>query len=149
ADLQQLQRALKLWPSKAGLRWMAGATAAAVALAALIVGWRALESRAKSALPPVRVIPLVVNSGIEGRPAFSPDGRQVAFRWNGGEGSQFDIYVKLIGDGSPPVRLTTSPDGRAGWPVWSPDGHRIAYFRCSATSRGVYVVPSLGGAERK
>lgn len=149
ADLQQLQRASKPRPSMGGLRWMTGATVAAAVLATLIGGWRRLERREESALPSVKVVPLVTNSGIEGRPAFSPDGRQVAFMWNGGKGTQFDVYVKLIGDGSAPVRLTRAANGRAGWPVWSPDGHRIAYLRCSETSNAAYVIPTVGGSERK
>ena len=39
-------------------------------------------------------------------PAFSPDGNQLAFAWDGENGDNFDIYVQLIGSGSPPLRLT-------------------------------------------
>jgi len=69
--------------------------------------------------------------------------------WNSGEGDQFDVYVKLIGDGAPPVRITKSPGASAGWPVWSPDGHRIAFLRCFGASQGVFVVPALGGPDRR
>src|SRR5437867_3554013 len=94
----------------------------------LVAGWLLIGSRiaTKSALPPVNLVPVLTNLGIEGRPAFSPDGSQIAFMWKAGEGEQFDIYVKLIGDGAPPVRVTKSPGAFAGWPVWSPDGHRLA-----------------------
>jgi Tol biopolymer transport system component len=126
-----------------------GVTAFAV-LAAMSGGWELWRSRTNSAFGPIKVVPLITNSGVEGRPAFSPDGAQVAFMWNGGEGSQYDIYVKLIGDGSPPVRLTRSPGTFAGWPVWSPDGHRIGFVRCSDPSNGaIFVVPSVGGTDRK
>ena len=149
ADLKELKRDSERRRVGTGKRWAAGTMGIVVFGAALIGGWGLLRNRTKLALPPVKVVPLVTNSGMEGRPAFSPDGSQVAFMWNGGEGDQYDVYAKLIGDGSPPVRLTKSPGAFAGWPAWSPDGHRIAFFRCSDTSQAVFVVPSVGGAERK
>lgn len=149
ADLKQLQRDLEPTPRAAGRWWLVGAAAAAVLGAAFVGGWRLLDNRAKSALPPIRVLPLVTNSGVEGRAAFSPDGRQLAFMWNGGEGDQHDVYVQLIGDSAPPVRLTRSPGAFAGWPVWSPDGHRIAFIRCAGDKGTIYVMPAVGGTERK
>ena len=43
------------------------------------------------------------------QPSFSPDGNQVAFAWNGESREQFDIYVKVVGSGSDPLRLTDDP----------------------------------------
>jgi len=149
ADLKQLQRDAKSVRMTKGTRSMTGAVAVAVVVVAGIAGWELLKNPMKPALGPVKVVPLLTNSGIEGRPAFSPDGSQVAFMWNGGEGDQYEIYVKLIGDGGPPVRLTRSPGAMAGWPAWSPDGHRIAFVRCSETSNAIFVVPSVGGTDRK
>ena len=34
---------------------------------------------------------------MENQPAFSPDGKQVAFCWNGEKEDNIDVYVKLIG----------------------------------------------------
>ena len=34
-------------------------------------------------------------------------------------------------------------------PVWSPDGRTIAFYRSSADGDGIFLVPALGGAERK
>ena len=121
---------------------------ARVSLAALFGGWGLLKDGAKSALGPMKVVPVVTNSGIEGRPAFSPDGGQLAFMWNGRDEGQFDIYVKLIGDGAPPARLTKS-SAYTGYPVWSPDGHRIAFVRCTDNSQAAFVIPSVGGTDRK
>ena len=55
---------------------------------------------AKSAAEPT-VVPLTSHPGTEDMPSLSPDGTQVAFRWNGEAEDNFDIYVKLVGPGRP------------------------------------------------
>ena len=57
--------------------------------------------------------------------AVTPDGKQLAFAWNGGNGPFFSIYVKLIGT-EEPLRLTKQESVDYN-PVWSPDGRYIAY----------------------
>ncbi len=96
---------------------------------------------------PMRIIPVTSYPGEEGDPAISPDGKQIAFCWNGEKQDNFDIYVKLIGVGAP-LRLTTHPSVDE-WPTWSPDGRHIAFIRDSGEGRAYYVVPSLGGSERR
>jgi Tol biopolymer transport system component/DNA-binding winged helix-turn-helix (wHTH) protein len=83
-------------------------------------------------------------------PSFSPDGRQIAFVWDGVERSHYDIYVQLVG-GETPLQLThhKSGDGVPGPPQWSPDGREIAFARCNSERDGVYTVPALGGPERR
>jgi Tol biopolymer transport system component/DNA-binding winged helix-turn-helix (wHTH) protein len=83
-------------------------------------------------------------------PSFSPDGRQIAFVWNGVERTHYDIYVQLVG-GDTPLQLThhKSSDGVPGPPQWSPDGREIAFARCNSERDGVYTVPALGGPERR
>jgi len=81
-------------------------------------------------------------------PAITPDGRDVAYAWNGGGGDHWDIYVQRIG--SPiPMRLTYIKTGFVGYPAWSPDQREIAFTRCDGMNDGVYIVPALGGPERK
>ena len=80
-------------------------------------------------------------------PALSPDGKQVAFSWDGEKGDNFDIYVKLVDSGTP-LRLTTNP-AEEGSPAWSPDGGRIAFLRFLGSTADILVIPSLGGPERK
>ena len=88
----------------------------------LTAAWLAVNRRAEPTSPPVdpmRPMPLTTLPGLERSPSFSPDGNQIAFSWDGDTGNE-DIYVKLVGAGSP-LRLTTSaaPDVH---PAWSPDG---------------------------
>ena len=59
----------------------------------------------------------------------------------------WDIYVKLIGPGSP-QRLTTDPAMDFS-PAWSPDGRSIAFVRVRGDRAVVIVVPSRGGPERE
>jgi Tol biopolymer transport system component len=100
-----------------------------------------------SSLPPMRVVPFTTLPGPKGVPAFSPDGNQIAFSWNGGTGDNRDIYVKLI-DAGEPLRLTTNT-GLDSSPTWSPDGRYIAFARFSENEKGIFIVPALGGTERK
>ena len=71
--------------------------------------------------------PVTGNAGLESEPAFSPDGKYLAYSWTGLIGSNVDIYVKAWPSG-PAQRLTTSVF-RDFNPVWSPDGKQIAYRR--------------------
>lgn len=95
----------------------------------------------------LNIVPFTSFPGRETQAAFSPDGNQIAFVWNGGKGDNPDIYVKLIGAGQP-LRLTAHPAADTH-PVWSPDGRYIAFFRQTAENSGVYLIPALGGTERK
>ena len=105
-------------------------------------------ARSRSA-PPLRVVRLTSYPGVEWYPALSPDGKQVAFSWNGEKQDNFDIYVNFLDSGEP-LQLTTHP-GLDAWPAWSPDGRMIAFWRWLRGTGyiDVLTVPALGGAERK
>jgi len=96
----------------------------------------------------LRTVPVTSAAGDSITPVFSPDGREIAFVWNGSDRNGFDLYVQLIG-ANLPLRLTYHHRGLTGQPAWSPDGREIAFQRCDGKNDGVFAVPALGGAERK
>jgi Tol biopolymer transport system component len=71
----------------------------------------------------------------------------VAFSWNGESGDNFDIYVKMAHAGVP-LRLTKNPADEY-YPAWSPDSRYLAFSRSIADHYEIWMVPALGGAERK
>lgn len=93
--------------------------------------------------------PFTTFIGGEYEPAFSPDGAQLAFVWNGEREDNFDIYVSPV-SALAPRRLTSDRLGEAS-PTWSPDGRQIAFIRCSLNpdEAGVFLVPSDAGPEMR
>jgi DNA-binding winged helix-turn-helix (wHTH) protein len=124
---------------------------AAVGLLSLIIAglfWFHSFKNSSSPLPEPQTVPLSSLPGIENFPAFSPDGKQVAYAWGDAEdGIRDSIYVKLIGSDTQ-LRLTSSP-GFDGFPHWSPDGRYIAFCREAPGATGDYIVSALGGPARQ
>jgi Tol biopolymer transport system component/DNA-binding winged helix-turn-helix (wHTH) protein len=106
------------------------------------------RSNATAASPGTRIVPLTTLPGQVGDPAFSPDGEKIAFIWDGENPVKRDLYVQLVG-GERPLRLTYTRSGFICCADWSPDGREIAFGRCDDSGGGVFVVPALGGPERK
>ena len=120
----------------------------ALGLAAIGVAlWAGLRWR-NAAPAPARPAPITRFQGLEVDPAISPDGKLVAFAWDGGSGDNFDIYVRSVDGSSDPLPLTknAAPDHA---PAWSPDGQRIAFVRVLEGKREIVVLPALGGPERR
>ena len=128
--------------------WATAVGVIVLALAAVAL-WKSRPTPARSAVAPaMTIVPLTTLSGDEYSPAFSPDGEQIAFSWNGENEDNFDLYIKLVGSGAV-RRLTTHPDFDAD-PSWSPDGKQIAFIRWRmAGGCRVYVLSLLGGSEQK
>ena len=110
--------------------------------------WRISLFTHQSQPQPLEAVPLTALPGQEISPSFSPDGSQVAFGWDGEtNGAGFDLYVKVIGTDKP-LRLTNHPAPWLGV-AWSPDGRNIAVHRLTTEDSGIFLVPALGGPERK
>ncbi len=103
-------------------------------------GWFVDEVRGAPA-PALKITPFT-STGSAYYPAFSADGKLIAYSARGADGN-VDIYVQQIGAGSP-LRLTTDPASDLS-PVFSPDGRYIAFTRRAT----LILIPSLGGAERE
>jgi Tol biopolymer transport system component/DNA-binding winged helix-turn-helix (wHTH) protein len=130
-------------------RWRRFLIPAAIAFLALALGAKWLLSNRPQHPVDLTTTPLAVALGDQYAPAFSPDGRQVAFAWNKDRGNKFDIYVKDIGSSSPPLRLTSN-EGTNYSPAWSPDGNWIAFYSGSdERTGGIWLMRPLGGPARK
>jgi eukaryotic-like serine/threonine-protein kinase len=124
--------------------WLVALAIVVVALAA--AGWQ-MWSRRSANLPPQRVMPLTSYPGIEASPTLSPDGKQVAFSWDGETGQNEDIHVVMVGADNP-LAITSDP-ARDVAPAWRPDGGEIAFARMDSGRASIYVVSPLGGSEKK
>jgi dipeptidyl aminopeptidase/acylaminoacyl peptidase len=94
----------------------------------------------------------------EASPAWSPDGRMVAFVGNRSadpdRNDDSNIWVMEARAGAEPRQLTTFPGPDGGRPSWSPDGRYIAYAQGDETRYSAYnlnklaIVPAAGGQPR-
>ncbi len=92
----------------------------------------------------LRPVQLTSSAGLDVFPAFSPDGRAVAY--SSDRSGRFEVYRRALAPGGREIQLTT--DGLQNLtPAWSPDGETIAYHVKSVG--GVWLVPALGGVPRQ
>ena len=87
---------------------------------------------------------LIAHSGIESRPLYSPDGRELAF--NSTRAGSLDVWVLTLATGA--LRRLTYEDGSEQLDAWSPDGRWIYYSSSSRDIAGmndVYRVAAAGG----
>jgi len=91
---------------------------------------------------------LVKFTSIEHSPAFSPDGRRIAFASN--RSGVNEIWT-CDRDGGSPAQLTFRNENQTGSPKWSPDSRWIAFDSHGADGEtvGVYVVHASGGEPRR
>jgi TolB protein len=83
---------------------------------------------------------LAESTGNDRAPAYSPDGRQIAFTSDRDGGD--DVYV-MDAKGGKPRRLTHGLRVQAQ-PSWSPDGRRIAFSASASGKNEVYIVQRDG-----
>jgi Tol biopolymer transport system component len=87
---------------------------------------------------------LTHNARYNAEPAWSPDGRKLAFRST--RNGNRDIYV-MNADGSGKRNLTRNP-ARDGSPSWSPDGRRIAFVSNRDGHLEAHVMNADGSGQR-
>ncbi len=76
-------------------------------------------------------------------PTMSPDDEVMAFSWNGGEGTTFNIYLKRPGSATP-VKFSDGSFDLS--PEWSPEGDFITYNSYDfMKSRSTLVIKSIVG----
>ena len=103
--------------------------------------------------------PLTTGAFDEEAPAWSPDGRQIAFIRRHGDGDvdkapNRDVFVVEARSGAEPRRLTTTTAEETGRLGWSPDGTRISYLLGDELKYSAYdqmrlaVIPAAGGEAR-
>ncbi len=131
-------------------RWMLTSVLLLIVVAGIAIAFRTFRQQRPREQEALTVIPFTAFPGVATSPAFSPDGSRIAFAWNGdpkGGAKGFDLYVKALGSETL-LRLTQHPSESIS-PTWSPDGTQIAFQRVAGADSGIYVVPALGGPERK
>ena len=97
---------------------------------------------------PAVVLPVTTNPGQEFTPSLSPDGKLLAYSWSNAPDT-IGIWVRQADVGTP--ICLTSAKGRNGSAAWSPDGRWFAFARraAAADASGLFVIPALGGTERR
>jgi TolB protein len=88
---------------------------------------------------------ILTKSSLNHWPAYSPDGKQIAF--GSSRDGDFDLYV-MDADGGNVRRLTKSP-GIDMRPAWSPDGKRLAFTSNRDGNYVVYVMDADGANPRR
>lgn len=89
--------------------------------------------------------------GVDGDPAWSPDGRSIAFDRTSPDGTVTSVYVVTAAGGRPRLLVRGARS-----PSWSPSGRRLAVFRLGGScpnagcpnADDVWVVPPAGGTPR-
>lgn len=75
---------------------------------------------------------LIQSTKYDNNPAFSPDGQWLAFVSNrSGRGA---LWLARA-DGSEQRKLFEPEDGRAAWPVWSPDGRALIFIHYQSSGQ--------------
>jgi DNA-binding winged helix-turn-helix (wHTH) protein len=107
-----------LWVSALAVLAVAAGGLASWIAAGGAEGWRSVPSVQRA------LSQLTYESGFQQDPAWSPDGRRLAYASD--RLGHADIWIQATDESSPPLRLTTSPFN--DWqPSWSPDGRQVVF----------------------
>ncbi len=150
ADLERVTQQIESARSAMDTRWQRRRWRAAIGVALVLALaasgwiWSRVTKRPPTAAPEYEQVTHFADSATS--PAFSPDGRMMAFIRGGntffGPG---EIYVKVLPDGEP-VPLTRDGLQKMS-PVFSPEGSRIAYTTVSGNFAWDTWAVSVSGGE--
>jgi eukaryotic-like serine/threonine-protein kinase len=134
---------------RASLRSHLGSLAVGSAAAIILIGglWYSWASRRINSSSELQISPLASWLGAERQPSISADGNRVAIAFREAKDPTSHIYIKNVSNtGS--MRLTSGalPDF---YPVFSPDGSRVAFLRQAGGRLRAMVTPSVGGIEHQ
>ena len=129
--------------------WTRYALGLAIVLAIAAPAWLYFSRIGSSNEHNFSVTPFTSSPGDKSTPAFSPDGKELAYSWKAEKDDGQRIYVQLVGAGTP-LRLTSGP-GDDDCPAWSPDGRFVSFMRHAkdGSSASYFITSALGGSERK
>jgi eukaryotic-like serine/threonine-protein kinase len=92
-------------------------------------------------LTALRLAPFATEAAYEGFPAWSPDGRTVAYTAE--KDGVLQIFTRRRN--SPAGVPITSATADCTHPFWSPDGRRVYYVSLARDREGIWSVPAAGG----
>jgi Tol biopolymer transport system component/DNA-binding winged helix-turn-helix (wHTH) protein len=107
-----------------------------------VLAWFLMRGQTRPAAA-IRTSQFTSNAGMQSSPAFSPDGKMIAFVWTAENDKSQHIYMKALG--SETLTRLTNQQGAEYSPVWSPDGQQIAYLSISPTGTGLYLASATPG----
>jgi len=105
--------------------------------------WAWFAARHRGApLPQFRPRQVTSRPGVEGAPAISPAGTEIAY--SGNDAGSPDIWV-VDARGGQPLRLTSLPGAETD-PAWLPDGSAVVFVDQAGERSSIAKVPRFGGS---
>jgi serine/threonine protein kinase len=133
-------------PAKKRSRWLLP-VAAGLLLVAIVATTSLMRKQPAASSPQSAAAPrrLTSDPGLTTDPAYWPAGNMIAYASDRATGTNLDIWVQQLNGAR---RQLTTHEADDHEPSFSPDGSSIV-FRSTRDGGGIYVVPTLGGPERK
>jgi Tol biopolymer transport system component len=152
ADLAADLRTMREFPSEAmpamvppvprpRPQWLSRAVVAAVATAGVFSLGYAVSPR-EAPVHFDRIVPFATDAGYQGQPAWSPDGKTIAYEAE--VNGVVQIFTRTVG--SPMRTQVTRSAFDCYGPFWSPDGRQIYYHSLARDRDALWQVTAVGGA---